>query len=183
MLIGKFRRNISSRPAWPSHDREESQTPSVCLRNPGSWRLPATISEARVDASGRIPISLRRKGSIGGLTVFSHAFLAISQTSQLTRTCARVLLCLRRETDGRGISGPRLFWNLESEATARCKNSAVTEGRQRPRLVSVTAEVRASLLTVTLTSVLRCAKQIRLSAPLIRLILSQRQGAVYVPLL
>lgn len=56
--------------------------------------------------------------------------------------------------------GPHLFWKLEMEATARCKNIAVTEAEPKQRLVSVIAKVWASLLTVTLTSVLHCTKQI-----------------------
>ena len=79
---------------------------------------------------------------------------------------------LRQETGGSGIRVPRLFWNLEMEATS-------WYGKQqrwsRNKLVSAIAKGWASLLTVTLTSVLHRTKQIRLSAVAIRLIRSQRQ--------
>lgn len=136
-------------------------------------------------------ISLHCTGSIGGLTVCFHARLTSCLSCHLSnfsvtpaRTHTRAQPALPQTGDRwTWNQRPRLFWNLESEATARCKNSAVTEAKQKQRLVSVMAKVSASLLTVTLTSVLRCTKQIRLSAPLIRLILSQRQDGVYVPLL
>lgn len=156
------------------------------------WKFPRISndwlfiwSETAVDTSGRMLISVRFPASIWGLPV---CFRSLVMPCFFFLPCvpdhigAHALLCLhasdRRQEDL--VSGTAFV--LGSRNGSGVLIWAQWRRRSRNKLVSVIAEGWASLLTVTLTSVLHRTKQIRLSAAVVRL-MSQRQDCVYVPLL
>lgn len=166
------------------------------------WKFPRIsnywlfiCSWTPVETSRRMLIGVRCAASIWGLPVcfrslliscFFLFFLAVSPISWLpSHTFVHTLLCLhaseRRQEDV--VSGTAFFLESRNGSEVQIWTRASPWRWSRNKLVSVIAKAWASLLTVTLTSVLHREKQIRLSAAVIRLIMSQRQHCVYVPLL
>lgn len=140
-----------------------------------------------LNTSRRMLISVRCSASSWGLSVCFRS-LVISCFYFLLRLpvhiCPHALLCLhgsgRRQEDL--VSGTTFVLGSRNGSGVQIWETVQWRRRSRNKLVSVIAKGWASLLTVTLTSVLRRTKQIRLSAAVIRR-MSQRQDCVYVPLL
>lgn len=108
-------------------------------------------------------------------------FLGYPHTHSCTLCFASTPQTGDRRQEGE-VSGTTFFLESRNGSEVQIWTRASPWRWSRNKLVSVIAKAWASLLTVTLTSVLHRAKQIRLSAAVIRLIMSQRQHCVYVPL-
>lgn len=165
------------------------------------WKFPRIsnnwlfiCSWTPVETSRRMLISVRCAASIWGLPVcfrsllISWFFFFLPCLPFLgyphTHSCTLCFASTPQTGDRRmWYQGPHFFLESRNGSEVPIWTRASPWRWSRNKLVSVIAKAWASLLTVTLTSVLHRAKQIRLSAAVIRLIMSQRQKCVYVPLL